>query len=1028
MKQTYKRLMAWGLAAVMAAMSGCGAPGNTESTANQTTAAKAEGPAGPPMQEAPAGPLEGSLAEGKVISGFRVDSLWDSGILHAQLIGFTHEKSGAKLVWVKNSDPELAFSISYHTPYIDETDTNHVFEHAIVASSEKYPSKDLFFDLVGKSYNTFINAFTYNTFTAYPISSESEEQFVRLMDAYMSCMVAPDILKNENIFKREALRYELDSPEDGIQMIGTVYSEDFGSLTSMSGEALNNMADALYPGQYASQSIGRAHRNYENLTYQAVRDTYDRYYHFDNSLIFLYGDLDYEKILAFLDREYLSKAEKQGTDLAAYEDPATEDGYVEQTVSVPAYEGDQTEHASQIDYGFSLEDKSWEDLTAWLVLTTVLNHENSSFHQNLKAQGIQNPVEAGVDLYSAKPYLQFSLYNGDPEQSQAFRAVVDETLSQIAEEGVDEGILRSVLKQEKTSNSLLRDQRNVGVNIFPNIVNYWTHTGSCDFYSVLEQTFNRVEGDSGQELFCRLAEEARQAGRRALVTNVPEPGLAESLIDQRDTWLAEMKASMSEEEIRQMIEDTRAFREWNQQEGSNSDFMIDPSSIPDEEPYTGFEKQEGDGVTYYLAPAEVEDAGSYQMYLDLGDFSGEEQMDLAFFRILAGNMGTREHSQEEILNQKSEYLNSFKTSFRYPEGEDAWPMLQLEWTTLTEDYEAGLSLVLEMLGSTDFTDIGRIRELLEREADSYDISRSSDKLSDARDLAAAYVYRDYAYQDAYRGQKFYHYLEDMKTRLEEDRSYGEALAGRLESVAEKLMKKGRLILACAAPEADLERIRTVSASLLEALPAKEVGETRITLPGTAQKRAVIVESSDQYSVAVGNCYQADGFSGTCVPFLMAAADRYTVPRLRFQMGAYSSGITFTAYMGSMLLYSYSDPNGAQTLDVFDGTADAIADMELTQEDLDGYILTAVSTAGMARGVLTRPLTAMENEITGRDSQRACQVVNDMKNAVVADQKAAADCVREILEQSGTATVGNEARLRADQDAYDQLVSYKAGEP
>lgn len=752
MKPAYKKLMAWSLAAAMAVTSGCGAPGTENSTAVQPTTEKAAETTGPSVPEEGTGQPEEDLAVGKEISGFRVDSLSESGILYAELIGFTHEKSGAKLVWVKNSDPELAFSISYHTPCIDETDTNHVFEHAIVASSEKYPSKDLFFDLAGKSYNTFLNAFTYNTFTAYPLSTESEEQFLLLMDAYLSCMVAPDILNNENIFKREALRYELDSPEDEIRMIGTVYSEDFGGLTDIASEAYNHVADALYPGQYASHAIGRAHRNYENLTYEAVRDTYARCYHFDNSLIFLYGDLDYETVLDFLDREYLSKAEIHGTDLSAYKDPATEDGYVEQTVPVPAFEGDQTEDASVIDYAISLEDKSWEDLTAWMVLAAVMNHENSAFHENLKAQGIQNPVEVVLDLYSSKPYLMFRLRNGEPEQSQTFRKAVDETLSRIAGEGVDQGILHSVLKQEKTSNSLLRDQSNVGVNIFPNIVNYWTHTGDYDYYRVLEETLDWVEKDRDQEIFRRLAREAGTAGRSALVTSVPQPGLAESLIAQRDTWLADKKASMSQEEIRQMIEDTRAFREWNSLEYSNSDFIIDPSDIPDEVPYTGYEIWEGDGVTCYMAPAEVEGAGRYRLYLDLGDFTDGEQMDLAFFRMLSGNMGTGDHSQEEILNLKSEYLNDYTTEFLYPEGEKAWPMLRVDWTTLTEDYEEGLSLVLEMLGSTDFTDTRRIQELLEKYGDTCDISRSSDKLGSARDLAAAYVYREYGYQSAYRGR------------------------------------------------------------------------------------------------------------------------------------------------------------------------------------------------------------------------------------------------------------------------------------
>ena len=88
---------------------------------------------------------------GDVISGFTVDSVTESFMLSSQLISFTHEQSGARLLYIMNDDPEMAFSISYHTPYVDETDTNHIFEHAIIASSEKYPSTNIFFDMAGRT-------------------------------------------------------------------------------------------------------------------------------------------------------------------------------------------------------------------------------------------------------------------------------------------------------------------------------------------------------------------------------------------------------------------------------------------------------------------------------------------------------------------------------------------------------------------------------------------------------------------------------------------------------------------------------------------------------------------------------------------------------------------------------------------------------------------------------------------------------------------------------------------------------------
>ena len=131
----------------------------------------------------------------------------------------------------------------------------------------------------------------------------------------------------------------------------------------------------------------RAHRNYQNLTYENTVATYDRCYHFDNSLILLYGDMDYERMLTFIDEEYLSKAEKEGTDLSAYKEAQTEPGYAEAVAPCPAYEGDTSENVSRIDYAISLEDADWEELLAWNILTTALNQENAVLMQTLREQG-----------------------------------------------------------------------------------------------------------------------------------------------------------------------------------------------------------------------------------------------------------------------------------------------------------------------------------------------------------------------------------------------------------------------------------------------------------------------------------------------------------------------------------------------------------------------------------------------------------------------------------------------------------------
>ena len=67
--------------------------------------------------------------------------------LGAQTLYFEHEKSGASLFYIRNKDTNRGFSISYRIPHLDETDTNHVFEHSVLASLINIRVRIFFFDL-----------------------------------------------------------------------------------------------------------------------------------------------------------------------------------------------------------------------------------------------------------------------------------------------------------------------------------------------------------------------------------------------------------------------------------------------------------------------------------------------------------------------------------------------------------------------------------------------------------------------------------------------------------------------------------------------------------------------------------------------------------------------------------------------------------------------------------------------------------------------------------------------------------------
>lgn len=543
-------LLAMGMAVQLTACTK--SPSIPETSPAQTGTADASGPEETGPDVAGEDPADG-LAVGEEISGFTLQRAEPYSPLDAEILTFTHEYSGAQLCYIKNGDTNRSFSIAFRTPHVDETDSNHIFEHAILSGSEKYPSKNLFFDLAGNTYNTYANASTHLPFTLYPVSSQSEEQLLLMADAYLSCMASPDLLRDERIFKREGIRYMLYDVEDPIAMGGTVFSEDMGYLTNIGDQALRALLQEIYPGEYAANYVGRASVNYQDLTYEHVIENYERCYSFDNSLILLYGDLDYRKFLEFIDREYLSKAKARGTDLSAYDDPVTAPGYVEGIAYSPAYEGDAAEDASVIYYAMDLDGKDWDTLCQYDLLGEMLSSDSSVFQEELKAAGLTAPADAGLIPDGEKPMFYFGMEYADPEDAKTFKTVVDKVLADIAQNGLDSTLVETVLKIQDIDNRIMMENPFVAVDlVFPEICTKWAQTGETDYFTVEENALQALQKDTDQARIRELAAGLKNAARSAMITTVPQPGLAEQIVAGQEAYLEEMKASMTPEELEQM--------------------------------------------------------------------------------------------------------------------------------------------------------------------------------------------------------------------------------------------------------------------------------------------------------------------------------------------------------------------------------------------------------------------------------------------------------------------------------------------
>ena len=65
----------------------------------------------------------------------------------------------------------------------------------MLGGSRKFPVREPFFEMVKMSMATFINAFTAQTFTSYPIATNVHKDFFNLVDVYLDAVFHPGITR-----------------------------------------------------------------------------------------------------------------------------------------------------------------------------------------------------------------------------------------------------------------------------------------------------------------------------------------------------------------------------------------------------------------------------------------------------------------------------------------------------------------------------------------------------------------------------------------------------------------------------------------------------------------------------------------------------------------------------------------------------------------------------------------------------------------------------------------------------------------
>ena len=963
------------------------------------------------------------LAEYEILDEHRVEDVQSDGFI------LRHKKSGARIAILSNNDDNKVFYIGFRTPPEDETGVPHIIEHTTLCGSKKFPVKDPFIELAKGSLNTFLNAMTYPDKTVYPVASCNDQDFKNLMDVYLDAVFNPNITKYEEIFKQEGWHYELTGKDDELKINGVVYNEMKGAYSSPDEVLSSQIYRSLFPDNTYSKDSGGNPEYIPKLTYEAYLDFYHKYYHPSNSYIYLYGDMDVVERLEWLDKEYLSLYDYKKVNSEINKQPAFDEiKNVEAQYSITM--DDSQENKTYLSYnrvvGDSLDEMLYQ---AFDVLDYALvSSPGAPVKQALIDAGIGDDVYGSYDAGILQPVFSFVAKNANASQADEFESIIENTLKEVVKTGINkEALLAGINSSEFKFREADFGQFPKGLLFGLNCLDSWLFDDMKPFIHLeCLGTFAKLRKAVDTDYFEKLIQEYLLDNTHgSSVTVKPKRGLGNEREEALAKELSDYKASLSDEEIKKLIEDTEHLKKYQEEPSSDEDLRKLPMLTRADMKKNAmvFSNIEDELLDVKVVRHDIESNGiDYISFLfDAGDFAQSELGYLGFFTNALGLVSTEKYSYTDLANATNIYTGGISTgTASHPDIKDRNNFVfkfEVKLKVLEKNLDKALELMEQMLLSSDFTDTKRLGELVAQIK-----ARLQANLSSSGHLVAAMrsmsSFSRYAlYQDELKGVAFYRSICRIEKELSES---PKSVSDKLAAIAKKLFARNRMLISFTGNNEAYGNAKPSLEKVIAGFDKMSAVGNQAEVHFNTAKEAFIDASQIQYVAKTGD-FICEGYEYTGALRLLRIILSYDYLwiNVRVKGGAYGCMNTFLR-SGESYFVSYRDPNLSDTLDVYDRIPEYIKSFSPDERDMTKYIIgtfSALDTPINPEAKGSRSLSAYLEGITYEQIQKER---NEILNAQPEDIRRLADLVEAVLKKDSICVIGNENMIKESAGLFENV--------
>ena len=413
------------------------------------------------------------------------------------------------------------------------------------------------------------------------------------------------------------------------------------------------------------------------------------------------------------------------------------------------------------------------------------------------------------------------------------------------------------------------------------------------------------------------------------------------------------------------------------------------------------------------------------LYFDASRIPQDKLHQTLLLTTLLGEVDTKEHSYEELATLTDTHLGGIgmgMSAYTKNGMPDSFlPKLKVSVKALASKLDKLSELLVEIFTETIFTNKKRIREIIEETQMGIELGlqRSGQHVVTLR--LASYLSK----AGAYVNEGVLPYNKFLKGLLADFDNRFDDMVDDLYDVMTRLINKNGLIVGVTANDEIYKQFVPHLSRILKSLPTDEFKLEHYHFPLKAKNEGFMSQSRVQY-VGKGANFINLGYEYTGALGVLETIMRYEYlwTLIRVQGGAYGAFVSFTR-SGGMHFCSYRDPNLERTLKVFDKTANFLRQFDVSDREMDKYIIGTISKIDHPLTPSMKGNAAMDcylRSITYDDRQKSRNEVLATRQETI---RGLAALVEACMKENNLCVFGNEDLLRQNKKLFGELVNINA---